>query len=134
MSKYSDADYWEMFARISKERTFIEEANAYYRIPVFTPELIAETSKEISLVGYYLPYSRLDSVIIVSRFPNASCFYCGQAGIESVAMVELDEPDNHSFRMDQLLTVQGKLLLNNSDINRLAFVIEDASVKPLIDF
>lgn len=120
-------DYWEKFAQIKKERKYIEEASAYYRIPVFTEELKALSGKEVILRGYYLPYSRLDSVIIISRYPNASCFFCGLAGVESVAMVEIDQEDPQ-YKMDQMLTVRGKLTLNSTDINKLAFVLEDALV------
>ena len=130
-SESSEIDFWQMFAGIKKERTYIEEANAYYRIPVFTPELEEQSGKEISLSGYFLPYSRLDSVIIISRFPNSSCFFCGQAGIESVAMVELGKPYDDSFRMDQMLLVRGKLSLNSSNVNKLAFVITDASIEEM---
>ncbi|MCG8386233.1 MAG: hypothetical protein MJA30_11870 [Cytophagales bacterium] len=124
-------NYWEMFAGISLERKFVEEADAYYRIPVFTPILLDHTGKEVTLSGYYLPYSELDSVIIISRFPNASCFFCGRAGIESVAMVELDRINRTSYYMDQRLTVRGKLVLNSTDIKKLAFVITDAFVEEL---
>ncbi len=130
VSKPPPVDYWKMFAGISLERKFIEEADAYYRIPIFTSELLAHTGKEVTLSGYYLPYSRLDSVIIISRFPNASCFFCGQAGIESVAMVELGN-NNPQYRTDQRLYVRGKLILNSTNINKLAFVITDALVEEL---
>lgn len=123
-------DYWKKFAKIGKERKYIEEASAYYRIPVFTPELLALSGQEITLSGYYLPYSMLDSVIILSRFPNSSCFYCGMAGIESVAMVELTK-ESPQYRTDQRLIVQGKLFLNDSNVGKLAFVIADASVEEL---
>ena len=125
----SSVDYWQMFAGISKERKYIEEVSAYYRIPVFTPELMAHSGKMVTLSGYYLPYSRLDSVIVLSRYPNSSCFFCGQAGIESVAMVELGKTDQDDYRMDQMLIVQGKLVLNSTDVNKLAFVIKDAIIE-----
>ncbi len=123
-------DYWKKFAEITKERKYIEEASAYYRIPIFTPELLDLSGEEIMLSGYFLPYSRIDSVIIISRFPNASCFYCGMAGIESVAMVELGK-GGQRFRTDQRLVVKGKLALNSTNVNKLAFVIEDARVEEL---
>lgn len=123
-------DYWQMFAGISKERKYIEEAGAYYRIPVFTPELQDLSGKEVTLSGYFLPYSKLDSVIIISRFPNASCFYCGLAGIESVAMVELGR-NNTTYRTDQRLLVRGNLTLNSTNIQKLAFVLADATVEEL---
>ena len=82
------------------------------------------------LSGYFLPYSKLDSVIIISRYPNASCFYCGLAGIESVAMVEVSESDQQ-YRIDQRLIVKGKLALNSTNTKKLAFVIEDALIEKL---
>ncbi|WP_462248446.1 DUF3299 domain-containing protein [Ekhidna sp.] len=123
-------DYWQEFAKVTKERKYIEEASAYYLFPVFTEELVKLSGKEVTLSGYYLPYSKLESAIILSRFPNANCFFCGRAGIESVAMIEL-EGRASNFRMDQRLTVKGKLMLNNSNVNKLAFVLEEASVVEL---
>lgn len=122
-------DYWQMFAAISKEKKYFEELDAYYRIPAFTPELMALSGKELTLTGYYLPYSKMDSVIIISRYPNASCFFCGQAGVESVAMVELHKRKPKSLRTDQLLRVKGKLFLNSSNVNKLAFVLEEAMIE-----
>ncbi len=131
VSEPQPVDYWEMFSGISLERKFIEEADVYYRIPIFTPILLDHMGKEVTLSGYYLPYSRLDSVIIISRFPNASCFFCGRAGIESVAMVELDGINRKSYHTDQRLTVRGKLVLNSTNIKKLAFVVADATVEEL---
>lgn len=123
----SSVNYWQMFSGISLERKYIEEAGAYYRIPVFSPDLLTHSGKEITLEGYYLPFSPVDSVIILSRYPNASCFFCGQAGIESVAMVEM--ADVETYKTDQRLSVKGKLKLNATDVKRLAFIIVDASVE-----
>lgn len=133
VSKPPPVDYWNMFAGISLERKFIEEVDAYYRIPIFTSELLAHRGKEVKLSGYYLPFSKVDSVIIISRFPNANCFFCGQAGIESVAMVELERMDRKPYRTDQRLTVKGKLMLNSTNLKKLAFVIKDASVEEAVN-
>ena len=121
-------DYWEMFAGISLERKYVEKVNAYYRIPVFTSELLALNGEEVSLSGYYLPFSKADSAIIISRYPYASCFFCGKAGVESVVMVELGYKNRKAYRTDQRLSVSGKLMLNSTDFKKLAFVIENASV------
>lgn len=131
-SSDSPAEYWKMFAEIKKERKYIKEVDTHYRIPIFTPELIDLAGKEIKLRGYFLPYSQMDSVIILSRYPNANCFFCGQAGIESVAMVELSSKKGE-FQTDERLIATGKLILNSTNINKLAFVIEDASVEKYIN-
>lgn len=121
-------DYWQMFSDISLKRTYFEEADAYYKIPVFTSDLLDLSETDITLTGYYLPYSDEDTVIILSNFPIASCFFCGKAGIESVVMVELEDPKQTSYKTDQILTVSGKLRLNSTNIKKLAFVIADAKV------
>jgi hypothetical protein len=123
-------DYWEVFEQITMERKYLADAGAHYRVPVFTQELIDLSGKEVTLSGYFLPYSRVDSVIIISRYPNASCFYCGMAGIESVAMIEL-KTKSPFYRTDQRLLVKGNLALNNSDVNKLAFIIEEAIIEEM---
>ena len=126
----STEDYWLMFDKITEERKYIEEAGAHYSIPVFTPELLDLDGEEIVISGYFLPYSKIDSVIIISRYPNASCFFCGLAGIESVAMVEM-RGVSRPFRTDQILRVKGKLQLNSTNVQKLAFVIENALVEEI---
>ncbi len=125
----SSIGYWKMFAEISMERKYVEAAGGHYRLPIFTPDILDMEGKEIKLSGYYLPYSKLDSVIIISRYPNSSCFYCGRAGIESVAMVTLVSKAPNAFRTDQRLAVTGKLELNNTDVNKLAFLVTGAKVE-----
>jgi uncharacterized membrane protein YcgQ (UPF0703/DUF1980 family) len=124
-------DFWQLFADISLKRKYFEESDVYYRLPVFTPVLHAHAGKEITLTGYYLPFSESDSIIIISRYPNASCFFCGRAGIESVALVEVSE--TKSYRTDQVLSVKGRLELNSTDFNKLAFIIKDASVEEVLN-
>ncbi len=126
----TSSEYWLMFAEITKERKYFEEAGSYYRIPVFTPELHDLSGEEVILQGYYLPYSKIDTMIIISRYPNASCFFCGRAGIESVAMVEV-ERNGPRYRTDQRLAVKGKLKLNSTDLEQLAFIVTDAMVEEL---
>ncbi|MCG8308515.1 MAG: hypothetical protein MI975_14070 [Cytophagales bacterium] len=70
-------NYWNMFAGITQERRFIEEADA--RVPIFTSVLQAHSGQEVTLTGNYLPYSKLDSAIIISRFPIANCFSLRQS-------------------------------------------------------
>ncbi|MEM9896188.1 MAG: hypothetical protein AAF789_07445 [Bacteroidota bacterium] len=124
---FPEVDYWEVFELVRKKRHFVQEVGSFYQIPVFAEELLALEGKDIVLTGYYLPFSKQDSTIIISRFPNSSCFYCGAAGIESVAMVKIGL--NPDFRMDDMIIAKGKLLLNDSDLEKLAFILEEATVQ-----
>ncbi len=72
-------------------------------------------------------------VLIISCFPNASYFFFGQAGMESVAMVGFTGKV-HQFKTDQMLSIRGKSKLNSFDIQKLAFVMEEATVEVVSDY
>ena len=53
------------------------------------------------------------------------CFFCGGAGPETVMEVEALEPVEYTAEQ---VTLTGKLTLNDSDINRLMYLIKDAKL------
>ncbi|MCB0847224.1 MAG: DUF3299 domain-containing protein, partial [Bacteroidetes bacterium] len=61
----------------------------------------------------------------LSANPFASCFFCGNAGPESVMDLELTSYDKVYFT-DDYVTFQGKLILNDSDLNKMCYVLEEA--------
>lgn len=65
--------------------------------------------------------------IILSKFPYSACFFCGAAGPESVAEVQF-KTILHRFKTDQVITVRGTLVLNNSDFTHMTFILKDAEL------
>ncbi len=120
-------DLWEVFGKVKFESIYNEKESTYLLYPKFTKELKEMEGKEVRLSGYYIPMSLDSDVIVLSRTNYASCFFCGNAGPETVAEVE---PKNkfRSFTMDEKITVQGKLRLNRDDIFRLNFILEEGEV------
>ncbi|MFK7968972.1 MAG: DUF3299 domain-containing protein, partial [Bacteroidia bacterium] len=66
----------------------------------------------ISIKGYVIPMDVDGNSYMLSAQPNATCFFCGKSGMESV--IELWLKDGHRrFKMDEMVTFSGTLLLND---------------------
>ncbi|MBV6644043.1 MAG: DUF3299 domain-containing protein [Cyclobacteriaceae bacterium] len=118
---------WEVFTDTRFKWQWAEELGAKVEIPVFGERIKELEGKEITLTGYYLPLELGGERIIISKYPYASCFFCGGVGPESVAEVVLDF-GHASFVGDELITVKGRLKLNENDFESLVFILEDAKI------
>lgn len=75
-----------------------------------------------------LPQSELqDSFtgLVLSKYPYSQCFFCGMAGPESIAEVQL-AGKRPKFRTDKTYTFTGKLKLNERDMEHLNFILVGA--------
>lgn len=116
---------WELFEKVRFSPKYFKEAEAYFDVPTFNEELKALEKKEITLSGYYIPLE-LDSIFMLSALPFSSCFFCGGAGPETVAEIQMDKIPKLS--PDQFVKVTGRLRLNDSDINHMNFILEDSKI------
>ena len=124
----SQVSGWEIFSKTRFEWEYVEELEMEAEIPIFDEKIKSLEGKEIMLTGYYLPLDIDGNRIIISQLPYASCFFCGGgAGLESVAEIHF-EADPPQFRLDELVTVKGRLKLNAREYDKLVFIITDASV------
>lgn len=119
---------WLLFEKVKYTEKFYKNLNEYYLTPFFDSKIRHYENHEIQLKGHYLPFD-LDekNVIIISKFPYSACFFCGGAGPESVAEIRFKEKHPH-FKTDQVITVSGKLILNDTDINHMNFILADATL------
>lgn len=115
---------WELFQNVTFAPKYFEEADAYFEVPVFDDEIRAIEGREIKLTGYIIPFDT-DSIFVLSAFPYSACFFCGGAGPESIAEVSLLKPQKE-LTLDAHVTVKGRLRLNDSDVDHMNFIIENA--------
>lgn len=130
MAVFSQAktDMWNEFAKTKFEPKYYEKLGEYIFYPSFSTELKALVGKEITLEGFYVPYAPEDgNYIILSKYPNNQCFFCGVGGPESVTEVFLKDT-SLKFHVDDVVTVKGKLKLNTDDIDHMNFIITDAVI------
>jgi hypothetical protein len=123
-------DGWEILAKVKFTRKLMKPYNEYFLVPLFDSHILAYKGKDFTLTGYYIPIELENSkTIILSKVPNSQCFFHGGAGPESVA--EIIFPANApKLKPDQIITVTGKLKLNDSDVEHMNFILENARIIP----
>ena len=118
---------WEVCKDVKFNEVWSEEFQAYYMVPKFGKKISSLDGKEIQIRGYIIPVDIVQDYYVLSANPYSSCFFCGQAGPESVMEIQLKK-QVAGLRMDQILTFKGYLRLNADDIYDLNYILEDAEV------
>jgi len=120
---------WTLFAKTKFKSKYFKEQDEHFLVPSFDQLLLSKRGGEIQIKGHYMPIDMKGNSLILSRYPYSSCFFCGGAGPESVAEIVLKDK-KPKLKADQVITVKGRLRLNESDINHLNFVLEEAEIVP----
>ncbi len=120
---------WALFAKTRFIEKLNREFGMYFLYPKFPDELKAFEGKLVTLTGFYIPLDMNNSEIaVVSKFPNAECFFCGGAGPESIVVGYLKKKPNQRVKMDEIVKIKGRLKLNEDDIDELNFILYDAEL------
>ena len=121
-------EIWSLLAKTKFEPKYFENLKEYIFYPNFPADVKALDGKEVTIEGFYVPYgSEEENFIILSKVPQSQCFFCGGAGPESVVEVKFAKAVP-KFKVDDLITVKGKLKLNADDMEHMNFILIDASV------
>jgi len=118
---------WELLKNVEFDEIWSEEFQAYYMVPKFSNSVKVLDNKEVQIRGFIIPVDIVQDYYVLSANPYSSCFFCGQAGPESVMEVQLIKK-YEGLRMDQVITFKGKLKLNVDDIYQLNYILEDAEI------
>lgn len=127
---------WKTLLKLTFDIKYDERVDDIVFKPMFTPDIRKLENKEITIQGYILPHDITKmgggkgspndgSMFIFSAYPAATCFYCGGAGPESVIEVY---PSAAIPFSKQLVTIKGKLELNESDFLQLAYKLKNAKL------
>lgn len=118
---------WETLTDVRFSDKFNKRVQAYVYFPHFGPSVKALSGKEVYLEGYMMPMGPEEGFYILSRYPYASCFFCGQSGPDSIVQLKM-KPNPPEFRMDQIVTIKGKLKLNQNNIDECPYLMVEAEV------
>ncbi len=125
---YSQAESgWLLFEKASFKDVYLEDYGAYASLLNEDPEIMALNNLDLTIKGYHIPVME-EGLIVLSKYPNANCFFCGGAGLESIMEVRLKKDPDRRFEMDEKLTFRGRLVINSTDYNILSFILEDAEL------
>ena len=118
---------WELLKDVEFDEIWSEEFQAYYMVPKFSKSVKEMDGKEVQIRGFIIPVDIVQDYYVLSANPYSSCFFCGQAGPESVMEIQMIQKYD-GLRMDQVITFQGTLRLNIDDIYQLNYILEEAKI------
>lgn len=118
---------WRLFADLEFEEYYNDAIGTYDLKPIITEDILSLEGQEVVLLGYIISSAKTDGFenVILSKFPFTSCYFCGNAGMETVAEIEFDAKKS-TFRMDSAYGFKGKLAFNKDDPERLVVILKDA--------
>ena len=119
-------DLWRTLADVRFSKVLDKEFGYHVSYPVFSEEIKDLDGKEIIVRGYIIPLEEDLGYFALSAFPYQSCFFCGNAGMETVMEVY---PKKEFDYTPKAVRVKGRLRLNNEDmIDHLMYILEDAEI------
>jgi len=116
-----DENVWKTLSKITYKKEYDEFLGFKIDKPVFAEDVKNLEDQVITVKGYIIPVEgyKSHSEFIFSAYPYNMCFFCGGAGPETSEDVE--------YTAEQI-TLQGKLQLNADDVNRLMYVLVEATL------
>ena len=118
---------WADLTDVVFEDEYNEMIGTYQFIPDFGPSVEALDGETIIITGYAIPIDVASNSYALSANPYATCFFCGIGGAETVMDLRFVD-DKLKFKTDDIITVQGRLRLNEMNIMELNYILEEAEL------
>ncbi len=101
--------------------------------PIFTKEVTQLSNKIITLPGYMVPFEKgmKGTHFMLSSLPLNACFFCGVGGPETIIEIFLSKPINYT---DKTIEVRGKLILNDTNPDKMIYILEAAEFLGAVEF
>ncbi len=120
---------WIALSDIELTERMSEEFGTSYEEASFSKHIMALDSAEVIISGYMIPLDALGTSYALSRNPNASCFFCGKAGPETVIRLWFEPKHMKRYDTDKHLRIQGQLRVHSS--TKHGFLYELWNSKPI---
>lgn len=109
-----------MDVQFNPEYDTVNERSYWY--PTFGVSVQKLEGKRIRVTGYLIPVDLEQGVYVLSAYPFAACYFCGNAGPESVMALRFSE-SSRRFSTDEISTFEGTLELNRADVDELNYIL-----------
>jgi len=121
----SDTLNWKLLGQIKYLKKASKDYPEGVMFPVINPALKAKNAKVIYMTGFIVPIDNKSYALSKNVF--AACFFCGQAGPETIMGIKFKNPGTR-LKTDQYVTLQGTFRYNDSDVEDWIYHIENAVV------
>lgn len=121
----ADTITWKMLGVIK----FVKKPHPEYKegvmFPVINASVKAKGKKRVLLSGFIIPVD--PTTFALSKNVFASCFFCGQAGPETITGIKF-RGKTPKLKTDQYVTLEGVFRYNETDVDDWIYHIEDAVI------
>ncbi len=117
---------WTTLANVKFEQKYSEEIGISYDQATFGTWLLPFSGKHVAITGFIIPLDGLGTTYVLSRNPNATCFFCGGAGPETVIELRLKPSAIRRYKLDERRTFKGILQMNASNLDQMTYVLLEA--------
>lgn len=118
---------WDDLAKVEFKKKYFSAYDDYFMYPEFSESVKKLEGKIVTISGYFLHISPKDKLYMLSKGPMSSCFFCGVGGPETAIELQFDSKQN--FNTDNIVSVTGKLTLNQDDIEHFNYILTDCKIK-----
>lgn len=111
-----------------KNVRYEERPDPIYRLvhkPIYGKTVRELEDKTIQIKGFIIPIT--SNTYALSKNPFAACFFCGQAGPETVMGIQFRKL-KEKLKTDMFVTLKGKFILNNDNPDDWMYHIIDAEI------
>lgn len=117
---------WEQMAEVQVFEKFSNSWGVQYYDVQFGESLQALDGIEVMVLGYLIPMDALGETYALSKNPYSSCFFCGNAGPETVIELRIAPEYIQRYPTDTYRAFRGRLQLNRTSLEQFNFVLLDA--------
>lgn len=115
---------WHELQAVKFVPKYNDEVKGNLDFPVFPPNIRKMEGKQVKVSGYIIPWDETGASVAISANPDKTCFFCTNSNPLSVMDVELKDK-KQKYKVDEFRTFTGTLVLNDSDIHQLFYVLKD---------
>lgn len=121
----ADTLSWKLLGQIKYVKKPSKDYPEGVMFPVINTTLKAKNNKPIVMSGFIIPIDNKSYALSKNVF--ASCFFCGQAGPETIMGIKFKNP-GMKLKTDQYVTLQGTFRYNDSDVDDWIYHVENAVI------
>lgn len=121
----NDTLTWKLLGQIKYVKKPSKDYPEGVMFPVVNPTLKAKNKKTIVMSGFIIPIDNKNYALSKNVF--ASCFFCGQAGPETIMGIKFKNP-GMKLKTDQYVTLQGTFRYNDNDVDDWIYHVENAVI------
>lgn len=122
---------WKVMSKMEFEEEYNEEYGFDVPYPLFNDQVKALDGKRVTVTGYIIPLEVGDDheLLVLSKYPESTCFFCGMAGPETVLDVLPNRKiKNRELNIQGKMTFTGVLKLNRDNLDHMNYMLMDAEI------